>query len=428
VSRPALSDAASVPTWAANRPPAGARPKRLALLGSTGSLGTQALKVVEEHPDAFEVVVLAANRNVTRMAEQVERYRPAFVAMSEVEAASALGDRLRGSGVRVAAGPASLIQAATHPGVDLLLSGVAGSAGLEATVAALEAGVDVAFADKEVLVLGGQLVLQAAQRSGARVLPVDSEMSAIFQCLRCCTRAEDVRCLFLTASGGPFRTRSPASLRDVTPSQALAHPNWTMGPKITVDSATLMNKGFEVIEASWLFGLGLERVRVVVHPQSIVHSYVEFVDGSLLAQMGAPDMRVPIQYALTYPDRLPASGERLDLVRVGALTFEEPDAERFPALGLAYGAARTGGTMPAVLSGADGAAVEAFLHGDIRFDQIATLVGAVMERHEPATDPSLADVLAASRWAADEARRLVSAGSVPGCYPPAPTGRQRKTG
>ena len=385
--------------------------KRLAILGSTGSIGVSALEVVAAHPDVFRVVALAANTSVERMTEQALRFQPEVVAMANADAAKKLAERLAGRDVRVLTGIDGVIEAAGLPSVDLMLSGIVGGIGLLPTLEALRRGTDIAFVNKEVLVLGGALVTEAARRSGARILPVDSEISAIFQCLEGCPDRSRVSAIYLTASGGPFRTTPADEFARITPERALKHPNWTMGSKVTIDSATLMNKGLEVIEAAWLFGLRLDQVRVVVHPQSVVHSYVEFVDGSILAQLGAPDMKVPIQYAMTYPDRLPTPSERLDLTRIGTLTFEEPDLTRFPCLSLAYEAARAGGTMPAVLSGADEVAVHAFLNGRLPFDRIPTLVAETMRRHDLAIRPTLDDLLAADRWARETAQSLIGSGN-----------------
>jgi len=381
--------------------------KRLAVLGSTGSIGVNALEVVAAHPDAFQVVALAANTNVERIAEQCLRFQPEVVAMADPHAAEKLAQRLAGRPIRVLSGLEGVIEAATHPAVELMLSGMVGGVGLLPTLEALRRGIDIAFVNKEVLVVGGALVMETARQSGARILPVDSEISAIYQCLEGCPDRSRVRAVYLTASGGPFRTTPLDEFPSITPERALQHPNWTMGSKVTIDSATLMNKGLEVIEAKWLFGLQLEQIRVVVHPQSVVHSYVEFVDGSILAQLGTPDMKIPIQYAMTYPHRLPTPTERLDLTRIGTLTFEEPDTERFPCLSLAFEAARVGGTMPAVLSGADEVAVQAFLGGRLPFDRIPVLVAETMRRHEVVSSPTLEELLAADRWAKETARSLV---------------------
>ncbi len=381
--------------------------KRLSLLGSTGSIGVSTLDVVDAHPDAFDVVALAASTSVDALEAQARRHRPEIVAMHDADAAGELATRLKGEGIEVVAGMDGVIAAATHANVDLMLSGIVGGVGILPTLEALRRGIDIAFVNKEVLVLAGELVMAAAAESGARILPVDSEISAIFQCLQGADIERDLHRIHLTASGGPLRQTPREEFPRITPEQALNHPNWDMGPKVTIDSATLMNKGLEVIETRWLFDVGIDRIRVVVHPQSIVHSYVEFVDGSVIAQLGVPDMRAPIQYALTYPARLHTPTERLDLVEAASLTFEEPDLGRFPCLGYAFEAANAGGTMPAVLSGADEVAVEGFLAGAIRFDQIPLLVHATMQQHELYARPSLADVLAADEWARETARSVL---------------------
>jgi len=328
--------------------------------------------------------------------------------VADEPAARLLRERLRDGDVELFDGEAGVVEAATHGDPDLMLSGIVGAAGLAPTLAALRAGIDIAFVNKEVLVVAGELVVRTAQGTGARILPVDSEISAVFQCLQGSQRRDDLHRIYLTASGGPFRSLPGSQFAAITPQQALNHPNWSMGSKVTIDSATLMNKGLEVIEARWLFDLHLDQVAVVVHPQSIVHSYVEFVDGSVIAQMGVPDMRVPIQYALTYPQRMPTPTPRLDLMGVGSLTFEPADVERFPCLGLAYEAARIGGSMPAVLSGADEVAVDAFLIGRIRFDEIPAVVEATMAVHEPVKSPPLEALFAVDAWAREVAAEMVA--------------------
>jgi 1-deoxy-D-xylulose-5-phosphate reductoisomerase len=379
--------------------------RRLAILGSTGSIGVQALDVVSRFPDRFQVVSLAAGRNVRRLAEQAERFRPRLVAV-QGEAAAAELRGLVPAGVEVASGDAGTIAAASLPDVDFVLAAISGGAGLRSTAAAVEAGKTIGLANKESLVLAGELLVRRAREKGAAILPVDSEHSAIHQSLVGHNEAE-VRRLILTASGGPLRTASATELRDVTPARALKHPNWSMGDKITIDSATLMNKGLEVIEARWLFGVEQRRIDIVVHPESIVHSMVEYIDGSMVAQLGVSDMRGPISYALGHPGRLPLDLPPLDLARLGKLTFEPPDAARFPAFTLAYRALEIGGTAPAVLSGADEAAVAAFLAGRCRFTDVADLCAAALDAH--ATEPvrSVEQALAASEWGRREAERRV---------------------
>ncbi len=375
--------------------------KRLALLGSTGSIGEQTLAVVEAFPERFRVTALAAGRNVAKLAAQVRQFAPELVAVADAEAARGLRERLGSARVEIAVGPAGLDQVARAP-ADLVVAGLVGAVGLAPTLAAIQAGRDVALANKEVLVMAGALVVREVRRRGVALLPVDSEHSAIFQALGG-QRREDVARLVLTASGGPFRSWSAERIARATPEEALAHPNWEMGPKITIDSATLMNKGLEVIEARWLFDVPPERVDVVVHPQSIVHSMVEFVDGQVLAQLSVPDMRAPIALALSHPERLPLELPRLDLAAVGRLEFEAPDRKRFPCLDLAYAALRGGESAPAVLNAANEVAVRAFLDRRVPFTAIAATNEAVLESHlaRRGTRPvaELGDVLEADAWA-----------------------------
>ncbi|HEV8663617.1 MAG TPA: 1-deoxy-D-xylulose-5-phosphate reductoisomerase [Candidatus Methylomirabilis sp.] len=368
--------------------------KRIAILGSTGSIGTQALALAARHPERFRVVGLAARDNLERLAEQVRAFRPSLVSVGTAEGAAALRSRLDGAGPEILWGEAGLLRVATEPEADLVLSAVVGAAGLLPTFAAVRAGKTVALANKEALVAAGELITAEAARRKVRLLPVDSEHSAIFQCLErgggACLRS-----VILTGSGGPFRTRPKESLAAVTPGEALRHPRWTMGKKITVDSATLMNKGLEVIEAHWLFGLPVEAIRVLVHPESIVHSLVEYVDGSLLAQLSITDMGLPILYALTHPERLPNHFPTLDLARVASLSFEEVDHDRFPCLGYAYAAARAGGTAPVVLNAANEVAVGLFLREVIPFTGIPRLIAEALDRHPVRPVGSVEEVLAA---------------------------------
>jgi 1-deoxy-D-xylulose-5-phosphate reductoisomerase len=383
--------------------------KRVAILGSTGSIGVQALDVVARFPDRFEVVALSAGRNVARLAEQVRRFRPRLVAVADEAAARALRGELPPS-VEIVPGEAGAVAAASHADVQFVLAAISGGAGLRSTAAAVEAGKAIGLANKESLVLAGELIVRRAAERGVAILPVDSEHSAIHQSLLGHNR-EEVRRLILTASGGPLRTVPEAELRDVTPARALKHPNWSMGDKITIDSATLMNKGLEVIEARWLFGVEPRRIDIVVHPESIVHSMVEYIDGSMVAQLGVSDMRGPISYALGHPGRLPLDLPPLDLGKLGRLSFEPPDAARFPAFTLAYRALEIGGTAPAVLSGADEAAVAAFLAGRCRFTDIADLCAAALEAHAPEPVRSVEQALAASEWGRREAERRVGRGA-----------------
>ena len=381
--------------------------KALAILGSTGSVGESTLSVVASFPDHFRVVALAAgSQRIDRLAEQVRFTGARTVAVrGETEAERLRG--LVGPEVEVCWGIEGLVRVATMAGAELVVSAIVGAAGLVPTYAALLGGTDVAVANKETLVAAGKLVMEAARQSGARLLPVDSEHSALFQVLQG-RRTEEVARLILTASGGPLRGRSPETLASVSPRDALAHPNWAMGPKITIDSATLMNKGLEVIEAHWLFGVAPDAIDVAVHPQSVIHSMVEFADGSVLAQLGVADMRGPIAYALSYPERLLMPEMKLDLWSLGPLTFEPPDLETFPCLRLAYEALRAGGTAPAALSGANEIAVEAFLGGRIGFSQIAVLLQATLEAHDPVAVDTVQTALHADLWARDYAREWVT--------------------
>ncbi len=381
--------------------------KRLAILGSTGSIGQSTLAVVAEHPEEFHVVGLAAGKNVELLAEQIRRFRPALVSVQDEDAATRLRAGVNGPGApEILWGPAGARAVAALPEADLVLSAMVGAVGLEPTLAAIEAGKTVALANKETLVAAGPLVMARVRAKGLALIPVDSEHSAIFQALQG-QRQEDIKKLWLTASGGPFRSWTREQLARVTPEQALKHPNWNMGAKITIDSATMMNKALEVIEANVLFGLPVDKVGVYIHPQSIIHSLVEFVDGSWLAQLGVPDMRVPIAYALTYPRRLPLNSDPLDLGQVARLTFERPDFSRFPALRLGYEAAKTGGTMPAVLNAANEVAVAAFLEGRLPFLGIPRLVEQTMAAHQHEPITSLEQVLAVNQWARNYARDLV---------------------
>ncbi len=371
--------------------------KKVVLLGSTGSIGTSTLKVAEDLPDRIRLVGLAAGENVGLLLEQAARHRPRAVSIKGGERVAEVRQRL-GPGVEVFSGQQGLIELATLPEAEIVLIAIVGTAGLVPALAAIRAGKDIAIASKEVLVMAGEIVMGEARRHGVKVLAVDSEHSAIFQCLDGRPPAS-VRKLWLTASGGPFRNTPREEFPGITVERALKHPSWVMGRKITIDSATLFNKGLEMIEARWLFDIGMDRVGVVVHPQSVVHSLVEFVDGSMLAQLSAPDMCLPIQYALTYPERVGSERVRTNLAALGQLTFEEPDPERFPALGLARRAGEVGGTLPAVFNAANEVAVEAFCAGRIRFDQIAESVAAVMGWHATVMQPSLEVILEADAWA-----------------------------
>jgi len=378
--------------------------KNIVVLGSTGSVGTQALDVVRAMPESFRVVGLSSNSRWELLARQVAEFRPEVAAIADPRHAAALARAVDGSGVELLSGPEALTHLAAWQGADVVVSAVSGGAGLPAAVAAIRTGKALALANKEALVIGGPMLTRLAREHGTAILPVDSEHSAIFQLLRGVPR-RDVAHIILTASGGPFYGLTRQQMESVTPEQALEHPTWRMGRKITIDSATLMNKALEIIEGRWLFGLPAERVKVLVHPQSIIHGLVELVDGTILAHMGTPDMRMPIQYALRYPERVEGPCERLDLASVGTLEFHEPDMERFPALRLGYRVAETGGTSGAVLNAANEAAVEQFLAGRIGFTDIVALVEAVLSRHEVKAEPGFDELMAADKWAREEAER-----------------------
>ncbi len=377
--------------------------KNVVLLGSTGSIGTSTVKVAEDLPDRIRLLGLAAGNNAGLLLEQTRKHRPEVISISDPAKAKELGDAL-GDSTTVYSGAEGLLKLATLPGADIVLIAIVGTAGLQPALAAIRAGKDIAVASKEILVMAGEIVMAEARKHGVRVLAVDSEHSAIFQCLDG-KPANSVRKLWLTASGGPFRKLPREEFPNITVERALKHPSWVMGRKITIDSATLFNKGLEMIEARWLFDIGMERVGVLVHPQSIVHSMVEFVDGSMLAQLSTPDMCLPIQYALTYPDRAPSGRVQTNFARLGSLTFEEPDTERFPALNLARRAGETGGTLPAVLNAANEIAVEAFVNHKINFPQIAETVQRTMDAHKVVRHPTLDQILEADAWARREAAK-----------------------
>ncbi|HZR18535.1 MAG TPA: 1-deoxy-D-xylulose-5-phosphate reductoisomerase [Verrucomicrobiae bacterium] len=375
--------------------------KRLVLLGSTGSIGTNTMKVAEDLPDRIRVLGLAAGNNTDLLLEQTRKHQPQAISIADPLKAKALRDKL-GTSVEVLCGNEGLIKLATLPAADIVLIAIVGTAGLQPALAAIRAGKDIAIASKEILVMAGEIVMNEARRHGVRVLAVDSEHSAIFQCLDG-KPSSSVRKLWLTASGGPFRQTPKEDFAQITVERALKHPSWVMGRKITIDSATLFNKGLEMIEARWLFDIEMRRVGVVVHPQSVVHSMVEFVDGSMLAQLSTPDMCLPIQYALTYPDRIPSERVQTNLAKLGSLTFEQPDPDRFPALELARWAGETGGTLPAVLNAANEVAVEAFVNRRISFCQISEVVARTLKSHRTVAHPRLEQILEADAWARAEA-------------------------
>jgi 1-deoxy-D-xylulose-5-phosphate reductoisomerase len=377
--------------------------KNVVLLGSTGSIGTSTVKVAEDLPDRIRLLGLAAGNNAILLLEQARKHRPEAISINHPEKARDLG-KFFGAATQVYSGDEGLIKLATLPAADIVLIAIVGTAGLKPALAAIRAGKDIAVASKEILVMAGEIVMSEARKHGVRVLAVDSEHSAIFQCLDG-KPSNSVRKLWLTASGGPFRNTPKEEFPNITVERALKHPSWVMGKKITIDSATLFNKGLEMIEARWLFDIGMERVDVLVHPQSIVHSMVEFVDGALLAQLSTPDMCLPIQYALTYPDRAPSERVQTNFAKLGNLTFEEPDAERFPALKLARRAGEVGGTLPAVLNAANEVAVEAFVNGKINFPQITEIVRRTMDAHKVVLHPTLEQILEADAWARREAAK-----------------------
>ena len=380
--------------------------KKVVLLGSTGSIGTSTCKVVEDLPNDLELIGLAAGRNVDLLREQVAQFKPQMVSVTDPAAAKELANELNGA-PNVQCGDEGLLALATLPEADIVLIAIVGTAGLQPALAAIRAGKDIAVASKEILVMAGETVMAEARKHGVKVLAVDSEHSAIFQCLDG-KPVDSIRQIWLTASGGPFREKPADEFADITVEQALKHPSWEMGRKITIDSSTLFNKGLEMIEARWLFDIEMPRVKVVVHPQSVIHSMVEFVDGSMLAQLSTPDMCLPIQYALTYPARAASDRVQTSLAEIGRLDFEEPDVERFPALDLARRAGEEGGTLPAVLNAANEVAVEAFCERQLSYLGITESVAAVMAAHEVVVQPSLEEILEADSWARKAAQHVIS--------------------
>ncbi len=367
--------------------------RRIAIIGSTGSIGTQALDILKDYPEDFEIKALAAFQNINLLETQIKEFSPDRIVVINKDRAAELNTRLLPGKIKAGSGKEALIDLVTHEDIDVVLMAVVGIAGLEPTIAALKAGKLVALANKEVMVTGGHIINQLVRQYGGSIKPVDSEHSAIFQAIQGCKDSQEINRLILTASGGPFRGYNAQMLKDVTLEDALKHPNWEMGNKITIDSATLMNKGLEVIEARWLFNIEVERIDVVIHPQSIVHSMVEFVDGSVLAQMGVPDMRGPILYALTHPYRFRTRLSPLNFTKIGSLTFEEPDKDTFPCLSLAYEALRISGTMPVVLNAANEVAVDLFLKERLTFTDIPIIIEEAMSSHKTIKNPSLYDIL-----------------------------------
>ena len=381
--------------------------KNVVLLGSTGSIGASTIKVAADLPDHLRLLALAAGNNLELLLEQTRQHRPEAISISDPKKATAAREAL-GTSTKVYCGCEGLIQLATLPAADIVLIAIVGTAGLQPALAAIRAGKDIAVASKEILVMAGEIVMREAKKHGVRVLAVDSEHSAIFQCLDG-KPASSIRRLWLTASGGPFRATPKEEFSSITVERALQHPSWVMGPKVTIDSATLFNKGLEMIEARWLFGVEMDRVAVVVHPQSVVHSIVEFIDGSMLAQLSTPDMCLPIQYALTYPERIGSGRVQTSLAKLGSLTFEEADAERFPALALARQAGEMGGTMPAVLNAANEIAVAGFCGHKLTFEKIPQLVARTMQAHQRVGHPNLEQILEADKWARSQALNAIGA-------------------
>ncbi|MCR5755208.1 MAG: 1-deoxy-D-xylulose-5-phosphate reductoisomerase [Acetatifactor sp.] len=366
--------------------------KNIAILGSTGSIGTQTLDVVENNQEELKVVALAAGTSVAKMEEQIRKYHPLIAGMWTQEAAKDLQERVRDLSVKIVCGLEGLLEIAQMPQADIVVTAIVGMIGIRPTIAAIKAGKDIALANKETLVTAGHIIMPLARECGVSILPVDSEHSAIFQSLNGEPK-DKVSKILLTASGGPFRGRTREQLKNIQVEDALRHPNWAMGRKITIDSSTLVNKGLEVMEAKWLFDVDLDRIQVVVHPQSVIHSMVEYVDGAIIAQLGTPDMRLPIQYALFYPDRRTLLGKRVDFFELGQLTFEKPDPETFTGLKLAYQAARAGGSMPTVFNAANEKVVGLFLDRKLAYLQIPELIQAAMEQHKVIQNPSVEEIL-----------------------------------
>lgn len=371
--------------------------EKISILGSTGSIGKSTLEIVAQHREEFQVVALAAGTNVEEMIRQIQQFHPQLVSMATREAAEQVQKEV-GSKVQVLWGEEALLEVATHPDATYVVSALVGSRGLPPTLAAIRAGKKIGLANKETLVTAGHIVTQEAQKASVPLIPIDSEHSAIFQCLNG-ERKEDVHRIIITASGGSFRDWTREQLKEATVEKALQHPNWSMGAKVTIDSATMMNKGLEVIEAHWLFQLPYDQIDVMIHPQSIIHSMVEFQDGAVMAQLGTPDMKVPIQYALTYPKRFSLQTPKLDLITLSRLDFRAPDFERYPCLRMAFDAGRAGGTMPTVLNAANEVAVERFLNKECSFLSIEEIVERAMQAHTPVQNPSLAEIEEADGWA-----------------------------
>jgi 1-deoxy-D-xylulose-5-phosphate reductoisomerase len=381
--------------------------KKVTILGSTGSIGVSALDVIEKNPDRFQVVALAARRNISLLHKQIEKFRPEIVAVGDYKEACKLRDILPANlKIKIVGDKEGVNEVASFDAANIVVSAISGAAGLIPTLTAIEAGKDIALANKETMVMAGEIVTRKARERGIKILPVDSEHSAIFQCLQGQKRKYLHR-IMLTASGGPFLKYPKSQLAKVSLKDALNHPNWKMGKKITIDSASMMNKGLEVIEAKWLFNLDIMKIEVLVHPQSIVHSMIRFIDGSLLAQMGIPDMRIPIAYALSYPQRITNKLPILDLAKTGNLQFQKPDMKKFPCLKLAYEAGICGGTMPAVLNAANEVAVDAFIRRMIKFVDLHKIIDKVLSIHKSVKNPSLGDIINADEWARVESKKEI---------------------
>ncbi|MDH2882111.1 1-deoxy-D-xylulose-5-phosphate reductoisomerase [Bacillus cytotoxicus] len=379
--------------------------KYISILGSTGSIGTSALDVIANHPEHFQIIGLTANHNIELLEKQIEAFHPRIVCVGTKELATTLRQRISGN-IKITYGPDGLIEVATHPDTNLVLTSVVGISGLLPTIEALKEKKDIAIANKETLVAAGHIVTDLANQNNCRLIPVDSEHSAIFQCLNG-ENSQEIEKLIITASGGAFREKTREEMAMLKVQDALKHPNWLMGAKLTIDSATLMNKGFEVMEARWLFNIPYEKMDVLIHPESIIHSLVEFVDGSVMAQLGAPDMRIPIQYAFHYPTRLQSNYKKLNLLEVGNLHFEKPDSKKFPCLYYAYEAGKLGGTAPTVLNAANEIANARYLQNDISFFDIEKTIYSTLEAHDTIINPSLEAVLAADNWAREYAQQCI---------------------
>ena len=379
--------------------------KKISILGSTGSIGTQTLEIVSEHSDRLKVVALSCGKNIALVEEQVRKYHPSLVSVERESDAEILKEKLGGIPCEIKSGMEGLIAVATASDADIVVTAIVGMIGIRPTIAAIEAGKDIALANKETLVCAGHIIMPLIREKGVKLYPVDSEHSAIFQSLQG-NEMNEIKHIILTASGGPFRGKKASEIADMKASDALKHPNWSMGKKVTIDSSTLANKGLEVMEAAWLFGVPVEKVKVVVHPQSIFHSGVEYLDGAIVGQMGVPDMRLPIQYALLYPERPTLSGERLNLFKVGTLTFEEPDTETFPALSYAISAGKRGGNIPTVFNAANEVAVERFLNDEIRYADIPRLIKTAMDEAEFIDNPTVDEILETEKRARDCAWKI----------------------